>query len=180
MIRTQEKILIKRCLKHDRLAQKALYDEYSAAMFSTAYRLTKDFDLSHDVLQDAFIKVFQSLKSYRGDGVLGGWIKTIVVRTALRNIRGLHMHLELSDELVDSGIRFDENLTGELLEQLILELPDRCRVIFDLIEVEGYKHHEVAEMLGVSVGTTKSQLHYAKKILKGKLVNKGYERRKKG
>lgn len=157
-----------------------LYEQYKDAMFTTAFRITNDFDMAHDVLQEAFIKVFRNLEKFRGIGTLGSWIKTIVVRTALREVSGLHLHVTIEPGSYEQTIAFDDNLTGELLETLMMDLPDRCRVVFSLVAVEGYGHKEVAEMLGISPGTSKSQLHYAKKILKEKLEKRGYEHRKNG
>lgn len=157
-----------------------LYEQYKTAMFSTAYRITNDFDLAHDALQEAFIKVFGNLQKFRGTGTLGSWIKTIVVRAAIKEISGLHMHVEVEESAEGIHISFDDALTGELLDELMRQLPNKCRVVFNLIEVEGFSHKETAELLGVTVGTSKSQLHYAKNILKEKLTNRGYEERKRG
>lgn len=179
MKQREQNRLIKRCVRQDGLAQKLLYEQYKTAMFSTAYRLTNDWDLAHDVLQEAFIKVFQNLKSFKGKGTLGSWIKTIVVRSALRETSALHVHVDL-EQHETRQVSFDDTLTGELLHELIGQLPERCRLVFVLIEVEGYSHKEVAEMTGVTVGTTKSQLHYAKRILRDRLKEGGYEAQKRG
>lgn len=171
----EEKRLIKKCIRKDRLAQRVLYEQYKTAMFSTAYRITNDWDLANDVLQNGFIKVFENLHQYKGNGALGGWIKTIVVRAALKEIKGLQMYVEVDDKIA-GDIYFDDNLTGELLAKIMATLPDKCRVVFNLIEVEGYKQKEVSVMLNIQLGTVKSQLHYAKKLLKRKLNQRGYER----
>lgn len=180
MKKSEENRLIKKCIRQDRLAQRMLYEQYKTAMFSTAYRITNDFDLAHDALQEAFIKVFQSLTKFKGTGTLGSWIKTIVVRAALKEVASLHLHVEVEADTHGAEVQFDDALTGELLAELLSQLPDKCRVVFDLIAVEGFSHKEVAEMLGVTVGTSKSQLYYAKKLLKEKLTNQGYEERKRG
>ncbi len=180
MNKAEERRLIKKCIRQDRLAQRMLYEQYKNAMFSTAYRITSDYDLSHDVMQEGFIKVFKNLEKFRGTGTLGSWIKTIIVRAAIRAVQGLHLHVEIEERTMDAEVRFDDNLTGQLLDELLLGLPDKCRVVFQLIEVEGYAHKEVAELLGITTGTSKSQLHYAKRLLKEKLQNRGYEHRKKG
>jgi len=161
------------------MAQRFLYEQYKVAMFSTAYRITSDRDLAHDVLQEAFVKVFQNLPTYKGKGALAGWIKTIVVRAALKELRGLHLHLEV-DENLEDAVHFDDTLTGELLAKMMEALPDKCRAVFCLIEVEGYAQKEVAELINVQVGTVKSQLHYAKKLLKRSLNQGGYGISKRG
>lgn len=176
----QQKRLIKKCIQQDRLSQRVLFEQYKGAMFSTAFRMTNDFDAAHDILQEAFIKVFQHLSTFKGTGSLASWIKTIVVRVAMKHLKGLHLHVELDDNQNVDFIVFDENLTGELLDELVRMLPDKSRVVFNLIEVEGYSHKEVSAMLGIAIGTSKSQLNYAKGILKTQLMNRGYEQFKKG
>ena len=179
MTPTEEKSLIKKCIRNDRMCQRVLYEKYKVAMFSTAYRITNDFDLAHDVLQEAFVKVFGNLRKYRGTGSLGGWIKTIVVRAAIKELKGLHLFVE-ADENIESPVQFDDTMTGEMLAELMNSLPDKCRTVFCLVEIEGYAQKEVAEMLNVQIGTVKSQLHYAKKLLKEKLNKNGYGIRSRG
>ncbi len=180
MKRSEEKRLVKKCIRKDRLAQRMLYEQYKNAMFSTAYRITNDFDLAHDALQEGFIKVFNNLEKFKGTGTIGSWIKTIVVRAALKEVSGLHLHVEVEETSAGAAVSFDDALTGELLDNMMRELPNKCRVVFNLIEVEGFSHKEAAELLGVTVGTSKSQLHYAKNILREKLTSRGYEERKRG
>ena len=167
--------LIDSCLANDRLAQKELYDRYRKAMYTLAYRITGDFESAADVLQDAFLKVFRGLPAFRRESTLGAWIKTIVIRTAYSAIRKEKMYFEpidgqASNEFVDWG----DYLQAEYLEKAILALPEGYRAVFVLIEVEGYSHKEVADMLRISVGTSKSQLIYAKKKLKSTLKEFGY------
>ncbi|MCR9290358.1 MAG: RNA polymerase sigma factor [Bacteroidetes bacterium] len=162
--------LIKACLDNDRMAQKALYDKYKKAMYTLAYRVTGDFESANDVLQDAFLKVFKGLSSFRGESTLGAWIKTIVIRTAYSKIRKNKMFFESIDNVnPESLVDWGDFLQAEYLEKAILSLPDGYRSVFVFIEVEGYSHKEVAEMMGISVGTSKSQLFYAKRKLREKL-----------
>ena len=162
-----ESELIDACLASDRLAQKELYDRYSRAMYSAAYRITSDFDIANDVLQEAFVKIFRHLAGFRRESTLGAWIKTIVVRTALSRMRkeirmeALEDHHQ-QDQIVDWG----HHLDADYLEKAIQALPAGYRSVFVMVEVEGYSHKEVAEMLDISVGTSKSQLFYAKKKLR--------------
>ena len=149
-------------------------------MMGVCLRYMKSQEDAEDVLLEGFYKVFKNLEKFRGTGTLGSWIKTIIVRAAIRAVQGLHLHVEIEERTMDAEVRFDDNLTGQLLDELLLNLPDKCRVVFQLIEVEGYAHKEVAELLGITTGTSKSQLHYAKRLLKEKLQNRGYEHRKKG
>jgi len=162
--------LIQACLDEDRMAQKELYDRYKKAMYTLAYRVTGDFESANDVLQDAFLKVFRGLPSFRGESTLGAWIKTIVIRTAYSKLRKNKMFFEDLDKVhPDAFVDWGDFLQAEYLEKAILSLPEGYRAVFVLVEVEGYSHKEVAEMLDISVGTSKSQLFYAKRKLREKL-----------
>lgn len=167
--------LIRLCLKQDRLAQRELYNRYKTAMYTTAYRMTGDFETANDVLQEAFVKVFRGLANFRKESTLGAWIKTIVVRTALSKLK-TQTHFEDLEQVDNTKwLDWGNTLDAEYLERAIQDLPDGYRSVFVLIEVEGYSHKEVAEMLGISVGTSKSQLFYAKKRLRATLTEYGYE-----
>ena len=127
-------------------------------------------DDAQDILQEAFINVFRNIKSFRGDAALGVWIKTIVVRCALKKLKQ-HQHMEsIGENGLDVAVDFPDGLEGEDLEALILSLPEGYRTVFLLIEVEGYSHREVSQMLEISEGTSKSQLSRAKKLLQKKLI----------
>lgn len=159
--------LIQGCLANDRMAQRQLYERYSNAMYTVAYRITNDFDLANDVLQEAFVKIFRNLAKFRKESTLGAWIKTIVVRTALSRVKRKIKYEPLEnhhtkDMIVDWGTDLDV----EYLQKAIAALPEGYRAVFVMIEVEGYSHKEVADILGISVGTSKSQLFYAKKRLR--------------
>lgn len=161
--------LIEACIANDRLAQRTLYEKYSRAMYTSAYRITNDFELAEDVLQEAFIKVFKHIKSFRKESTLGAWIKTIVVRTALSHIKKQPSTEELTQNHTEGLVDWGDYLEAEYLEKAIQALPEGYRAVFLLIEVEGYSHKEVAEMLGISVGTSKSQLFHAKKRLRASI-----------
>lgn len=167
-----EQEIIDGCLANDSMAQKALYEKYKKAMYTLAYRITGDFESANDVLQDGFLKVFRGLPGFRQESTLGAWIKTIVVRTAYSKIRKNKMFFEPLDN-VDSGelVDWGDYLAAEYLEKAIMSLPDGYRMVFIMIEVEGYSHKEVAEKLEISVGTSKSQLFYAKRRLREMLKN---------
>lgn len=163
--------LIKACLENNRFAQRTLYDRYKRAMYTLAYRLTNDFDDANDVLQDAFLDVFRKLENYRGEATLGAWIRAIVVRKAYRKLEKPKMW-QLVEEIPEAtAVDWGEAINAEYLEKAIQALPEGFRTVFILIEVEGYTHKETAEILGVSEGTSKSQLFYAKKKLREMLKN---------
>ena len=168
---TTESELVERCIRQERSAQKQLYDLYKNAMYSAAFRILNDSDNAHDVLQDGFIEVFRDIASFRRDATLGAWIKIIIVRKALLKLK-LESRFETIDlNQHDQAIEWPDNLTGEYLDKAIRELPAGYRAVFTLVEVEGYAHKEVAEMLQISEGTSKSQLYHAKKMLQKKLMD---------
>jgi RNA polymerase sigma factor (sigma-70 family) len=163
---SQEEIfLLEGCIAGDRRAQKALYDRYKDAMYTLAYRITSDFEQAHDVLQEAFVAVFRGLPRFRRESTLGAWIKTIVVRTAYKKLRREPLMESLDESHTRELIDWGEHLDAAYLEQAIQALPPGYRSVFVLIEIEGYAHKEVAELLGISVGTSKSQLYHAKRQL---------------
>lgn len=168
-----ERDLVERCSRNDRNAQRDLYYKYCDAMFSTAYRIMNNRDDANDVLQDAFIQVFRDMKQYRFESSLGSWIKTIVIRTSLRQLyKNRKMEFADMEEVkVEGSILIPDTLSSEYLEKVILSLPDGYRTVFLLTEVEGYTHEETANILGISIGTSKSQLHHAKNMLKRRLAS---------
>jgi len=159
-------MIIEGCRKNQRADQKALYDVFCDAMFSTIYRILNNRDDAHDVLQEAFVEVFKHINDFRGDSGIGSWIKRIAVRKALKKLNGLKLFESYEENGSEIPLDFLDDLSGQYLEQLILALPAGFRTIFLLVEVEGYSHKEVATMLSISEGTSKSQLSRAKKTLR--------------
>jgi RNA polymerase sigma factor (sigma-70 family) len=162
---TSEAELISGCLLNDRIAQRLLYDRYKIAMYTLAYRITGDFDDANDVLQDAFLEVFRHLDQFRSESSLGAWIKKIVVRKSTKKKRIVIWQNpdESTGEIINWG---EDEINVAHLEAAILLLPDGFRTIFILAEVEGYSHREIAAMLEISEGTSKSQLFHAKRKLR--------------
>ncbi len=153
--------------------QELLYNKYSRSMYVVALRYAKMEQEAEDILQEAFIKVFQSIGKFRMDSTLPYWIKRIVVNTALNRQRSkLYMYpmVDITD-LSDWGRDPDaiSDFSYKELLQMIRELPDGCRIIFNLYAIEGFKHYEIAEMLDISEGTSKSQYARAKSLLKDKM-----------
>ena len=166
---TDEQQLIQACLKRERYAQKELYDRYKDAMFTIARRISSNPDDASDALQDSFVQIFRDLHQYTGQSTLGAWIKTIVIRTSLRNLRMTPPTESMEVVSANEAMEWPEGMDGEYLQKAIDSLPAGYRVAFLLTEVEGYSHKEVSEMLGISVGTSKSQLSRAKRLLQHKL-----------
>lgn len=168
------KELIEACVKGDRQAQRQLYDIFASKMFFVCLRYTKSQQEAEDVLQDSFVKVFNNLKGYRGDSRLGYWIKRIVINTALNSQRKkLYMYpmVDVEDiQLNDHQVKPLAAFRMEELLSMINSLPEGCRVVFNLFAIEGYSHKEIASMLGISEGTSKSQYARARKLLKEKIA----------
>ena len=168
------KELIEACVKGDRLAQRNLYDIFSKRMYMVCLRYTKSQQEAEDVLQDSFIKIFKNLEGYRGDSRLDYWIKRIVVNTALNSKRKkLYMYPMVDIDDVKNDYDHSKELSGFQMEELlnmIRELPTGCRTVFNLFAIEGYSHKEIAEMLDVSEGTSKSQFSRARKLLQEKIA----------
>ena len=163
--------LVTGCLKGEPLAQKELYRAYARKMMSICMRYAPGREQAQDILQDGFVKVFQKMDLYRGDGPLGGWIARTMVNTALDHIRrnkpydhsldlteAEHLHSEDAQVLGQMS-------TGELME-LIQALPPGYRAVFNLFAIEGYAHKEISEMMGISENTSKSQFMKARAYLR--------------
>ncbi len=166
--------LIEACVKGDRQAQKHLYSIFSKKMYVVCLRYTKSQQEAEDILQDSFIKVFKYLKGYRGDCKLDFWIKRIVINTAL-NARRKKLYMYPMVDIDDVKDHFDQNksLSEFRLEELLImirQLPTGCQTVFNLFAIEGYSHKEIAEMLEVSEGTSKSQFARARKLLQEKIA----------
>lgn len=162
--------LIEGCIKGDRVSQQRLYDVYSPRMYSVALRYSKMQQEAEDIIQEAFVKVFKNISQFRKDASLGYWIKRIVINTALNHQRSkLYLYPMVDVEQLnkqDSGEVILSDLSLKDLMQMIQKLPTGCQVIFNLYAIEGYKHHEIATMLDISEGTSKSQYARAKSLLK--------------
>jgi RNA polymerase sigma factor (sigma-70 family) len=168
---TTEAELITGCLLHDRTAQRLLYERYKNAMYTLAYRITGDYDDANDVLQDSFMEVFRHLDQFRREATLGAWIKQIVVRKSTKKKR-IVIWQNVEEETSES-INWGENeINVAHLQTAILALPDGFRTIFVLAEIEGYTHREIAVMLSISEGTSKSQLFHAKRKLRSMLTQR--------
>lgn len=163
--------LIRGCIKGRSDFQQGLYDKYSPKMYPIALRYSKMQQEAEDILQEAFIKVFQKIETFRQDSSLGYWIKRIVINTALNHQRSklyLYPMVDISDLSNHSGRELTlSSYSHKELLALVKRLPTGCQVIFNLYAVEGFKHHEIAKMLEISEGTSKSQYARAKSLLKG-------------
>ena len=162
-----ESELINQVQNNNRAAQKQLFGQFSPTMLSTCRQYIKDLHNAEDVMLCAFMKVFQNINQYRNGGSFEGWIRKIMIRESLSFLRSKKElnFIEDASQSVLSVVSDSYEVSNDY-QKLIDDLPKGCRYIFVLSVIEGYKHQEIAEMLNISVGTSKSQLAYAKKILK--------------
>ncbi len=170
--------LVDKCKAGDRKAQFELYQQYVKAMYNVCLRITNNEADAEDVLQEAFILVFRKIGDFRGESTIGAWLKRIVVNTAINEMRKRRMELTPLDILRTKEddtetVRQDEEnvfLQVEAVKKAIRQLPDGFRVIISLYLLEGYEHNEIAEILGISVSTSKSQYLRAKAKLREQLA----------
>ncbi len=159
--------LIKACLKNNQRAQKALFNAHSSRLMGVCLRYAKSRDEAQDMLQDGFIKIFQKLDTYSGEGAFGGWLHRLMVNTCLDQIRknqklGFNVEIEKVEiGSIDAEDALSKMRTQELLS-LIQQLPDGYKVVFNMFAIEGYGHKEIAEILEISENTSKSQYRKAK------------------
>lgn len=169
----QDEDLIKGCAKGDRALQKALYERYCRKMMPICQRYAKSDQEAEDILQEGFVKVFSNISKFRAEAQLATWITRIMINTALNMQRSKMYMVPMVDVEEAYAVQQDEVLLshfhlGELLK-LIRSLPDGCRVVFNLFAIEGYSHKEIADTLGISLGTSKSQYYRAKGLLRKKI-----------
>ena len=170
-----EEDIIKGCIKEDRYYQKLLYKTYSSRMLAVCMRYFKQRDEAEDCLQEGFIKVFKNINLFGGKGSFEGWIRKIMVNTAINTYRANQRlinprELEDTDAYIPSDdFGVSETYSAEYLMNLIQNLPDGYRVVFNMYAIEGYSHKEISEMLNISEGTSKSQLSRARALLQEKL-----------
>jgi RNA polymerase sigma-70 factor (ECF subfamily) len=176
-----ESDLIAGCINGDRKMQKELYDRFSAKMFGVCLRYAGNTEEAEDILQEGFIKVFKKIGSYRGEGSFEGWIRRIFVNTAIEQFRR-KTYMQPITEREENSVEATylsvlDNLAEKDIVKLVQQLSPGYRTVFNMYVVEGYTHRQIAESLGISEGTSKSQLSRAKIILQD-LVKKHIEKKK--
>lgn len=173
----QTKELIQSCIDGDRYSQSRLYEQYAPKMFAVCMRYSKNREEAEDILQDGFVKVFRSLHRFKFAGSLEGWIRKIMVYTAVANYRAKSkMHAIINIEGMENiEMTNNEDIVALLgkkeLLNMVQSLPPMYRMVFNLYVFEGLKHREIARELGVSEGTSKSNLFDAKMILQRAVGN---------
>jgi len=165
--------LIQKCKKNDTKAQSELYKLFSSKLFALCLKYSRNYAEAEDNLQDAFMTIFKKISQYEHKGSFEGWLKRIVVNTALLRYRGKGVFSIVNEEQIeDVSIEVeDDTIDIDFLLKSIQELPNRYRLVFNLYVLDGYSHKEIGEMLGIATGTTKSNLARARMILKNKIEN---------
>jgi RNA polymerase sigma-70 factor (ECF subfamily) len=164
-----DKALIRDCLHNQAAAQKALYERFSSSMMGVCYRYARNRADAEDMLQEGFIRVFTHLGQYRSEGSLEGWIRRIMVTTAI-NFLNRNKYLQQQIEIEQAGAiaaggQADDSLHGRELLELMHRLPTGYKTVLNLYAVEGYSHKEIGQMLGIAESTSRSQYARAKELL---------------
>lgn len=167
-----ESHLISRAVKNNREAQRHLYEKYSGKMLSVCRMYIKDLHHAEEVMLTGFFKVFTHLQDFKSEGSFEGWIRRIMIRESISFLR-VQKDMEFREEPIEDGgdclNNVQEEIDAEHIQQLIDEFPEGYKVVFVMYAIEGYKHQEIATMLNINIGTSKSQLFKARKMLQEKL-----------
>jgi RNA polymerase sigma-70 factor (ECF subfamily) len=168
-----EKVLIQSAQKQDRKAQLCIYNLYAPKMLSVCRYYIRDISEAEEAMLGGFLKVFKSLNTYRFEGSFEGWIRKIMVRTCISELRK-KSKIEFVSEYLDHHTQdsniIDNNLAVDEIQQLIDALPNGYKLVFVMYAIEGYKHSEIAKELKISEGTSKSQLFKARQMLQQQVV----------
>jgi RNA polymerase sigma factor (sigma-70 family) len=167
--------LIKRCKAGERKSQELLYKQFASKMLGVCFRYANDKMEAEDMLQNGFIKVFQKIADYRGEGSFEGWIRRIMVHSSIEYYRKHHKMMQLVDLDDAAGETSGNPLATAKLEandlmRLIQQLSPGYRIVFNLYAIEGYTHKEIAAITGITEGASKSQLSRARAILRGQII----------
>ncbi len=164
--------LIHDCKKNDIKAQELLYRQYAPKMFSVCLKYSRNYAEAQDNLQDGFLLVFDKINSFEFKGSFDGWIKRVIVNHVLQQYRNKSFLSPIDEDIAEEvEVEIEDGVSMDFLMKIIQELPDRYRLVFNLSVFENYSHQEISDSLGISVGTSKSNLSRAKLILKEKIEN---------
>jgi RNA polymerase sigma-70 factor (ECF subfamily) len=168
----EEKNMIQLAVDQNRQAQQKIYHSYASKMLGVCRQYIKDLHQAEDVMITAFMKVFTNLKNFEHKGSFEGWIRRIMVNECISFIRANKKVSFLEDEYYkeESFNDIESSFTVDEIQFLIDALPDGYKMIFNLYAIEGYKHHEIATLLNINEGTSKSQLSHARKLLQNEII----------
>jgi len=166
--------LVKRCKAGERKAQELLYKQLAAKMMGVCMRYATDRMEAEDMLQNGFIRVFQMINDFRGDGAFEGWVRRVMVHSSIEYYRKHHKMMQVVDldEVNEPSVNplASANLDAKDLMALIQQLAPGYRIVFNLYAIEGYSHKEIGEIVGITEGASKSQLSRARSILKERIL----------
>ncbi len=167
--------LIKGCIKQDPTCQRLLFEQYAGKMMTVCLRYAHDSMEAEDMMQEGFIRVFNYIEQFKFEGSFEGWIRRVVVNTALKHLQKKRLSFTEINDNTQQAPRLESyaysNLGEEELMKLISQLPDGYRTIFNLNIIEGYSHEEIAKMLDIQPSTSRSQLVKARKMLQNQILN---------
>jgi RNA polymerase sigma factor (sigma-70 family) len=168
--------LIQGCIAGDRNSQRQLYELYSPKMFTVCLRYSESREEAEEILQEGFLKVFESISKFRFEGSFEGWVRKIMVNSALQKYRRryrLHAVVDIESTVLEDHYHGDivSQISMKELLHMVQQLTPAYRTVFNLYVFEGYKHREIAELLGVSEGTSKSNLSDARSVLQRMINN---------
>jgi len=168
----EETETIKLAVENNRQAQQQIYSRFSPKMLSVCRQYIKDIQLAEDVMITAFMKVFTNLNKFEHKGSFEGWIRRIIVNECISYLRVQKKVKFVEDEIYveESFNATDSQFSIDQIQFLIDALPDGYKMVFNLYAIEGYKHNEIAKMLGINEGTSKSQLSHARKMLQTQII----------
>ena len=163
--------LIKQCADNDRKAQKEIYQLFAGKLFSICLKYSKNKQEAQDNFQDGFIVIFDKIGQFNFKGSFEGWLKRVMINTVLLKYRKKNVLNIVTEDIPDEVIVDvdDDEISLDFLLNLINELPDRYRMVFNLYALDGYSHKEISEMMLIAEGTSKSNLARARAILKQKI-----------
>lgn len=167
--------ILQGCLKKDRHCQKLLFEKYSGMLMGICIRYATDVPEAEDILQESLLKVYLNIGNYSGEGSFAGWMRRIVINTAIthyhKNLKHKH-YVEIEELFTSEGGTSnipDSRFTADELQVVLDQLPAGYKMIFNLYAIEGYKHKEIAEMLDIDINTSKSQYSRARSFIRKKL-----------
>lgn len=164
--------LINDCKKNDTKAQEQLYRLFSSKLFAVCLKYSRNYAEAEDNLQDGFLIIFDKIGQFNFKGSFEGWIKRIMINNVLQQYRGQSFLELIHENIPDVEVELDDDqIPMDFLLKIIQELPDRYRLVFNLYVIDGYPHKEIADMLGITTGTSKSNLARARVILQDKIEN---------
>jgi len=173
-----ESQIIDGCRKRDKRCQETLYKKYKAVLFGICLRYCKNREDAEDVFQEGFIKIFSHMETFRQEGSFEGWLKRIMVNTALNHYKANLKHSFMQNyedvnefDYAENDPLYTKKYDSEELMKMVQQMPDGYRVVFNLYAIEGHSHKQIADMLDISENTSKSQLSRARKLLKKQIYN---------